>query len=181
MKTLYIEMATPTLRSGRLHRAIRGGILLCFVGIAVGANVVPAAAQERVMFTANEDALHAIVQRINAEQVRVDIATWLLGDGDLQGAIVNKWKSGVQVRVIGDRASIFEGEPNTRAAFEYLASNGVPIRLREYPRDVLQIMHWKAGIFVGQGVAEFGSGNYTTFELMPWTSWNFHDELAMFT
>src|SRR5262249_50387897 len=147
---------------------------------AVLAISTAAVAQEQLMFTATDNAQAQIVGRINAERARLDVATWLLNAGDIVQAIVTQFNSGVPVRGIGDRASIFESDPNARAAFEYLAQNGVPIRLRYFPRDVLQVMHWKCGIFVGQNVAEIGSGNWTTFELMPWTSSNFHDETALF-
>ena len=70
-----------------------------------------------MLFTATDNAQAQIVGRINNEQVRLDVATWLLNDGDIVLAIIRKHQSGVPVRVIGDRASIFESDPNTRAAF----------------------------------------------------------------
>ena len=42
-------------------------------------------------------------------------------------------------------------------------------------------MHWKCGIFVGQEVVEFGSANWTPFELQPASATNFKDETALFT
>jgi hypothetical protein len=133
------------------------------------------------MLTAVDNALVALVQKINAEQVRLDIATWYLNDGDLVFAILNKHRSGVPVRLLGDRGAIFEADPHTRANFEYLAQNGVPIRLRYHPTWFPEILHWKCGIFVGQQTVEFGSANWTTYELAPWSSTNFKDETAFFT
>jgi len=175
MENLFNNLVPAPPESGR-RILLLSGLIAAVLAISSAA-----AAQEQLMFTATDNAQAQIVGKINAERVRLDVATWLLNDGDIVQAIVNKYKSGVPVRVIGDRASIFEGDPNTRAAFEYLAQNGVPIRLRYNPRYELQVMHWKCGIFVGQNVAEIGSGNWTTFELMPWTSSNFHDETALFT
>jgi carbohydrate binding protein with CBM6 domain/phospholipase D-like protein len=175
MENLFNKMATLAPR-----RRVIPGVLLGCVSLVLGISTA-ASAQEQLMFTATDDAQAQIVGRINNERTRVDVATWLLNDGDIVAALIRKYQSGVPVRIIGDRASIFESDPNTRAAFEQLAQAGVPIRLRYFPRDVLQVMHWKCGIFVGQNTAEIGSGNWTTFELKPWDSWNFHDETAFFT
>ncbi|MEO5898228.1 MAG: phospholipase D-like domain-containing protein [Vicinamibacterales bacterium] len=140
-----------------------------------------AVAQEQMLFPAVDNAQAAILQRIAAEKVRLDIATWYLNDGEIMGAIANKFKSGVPVRVIGDRGAIFEADPNTRAQFEYLAKAGVPIKLRYHPNWFPEIIHWKCGIFVGQNTVEFGSANWTTYELVPYSTTNFQDETALFT
>src|SRR5262245_5726011 len=140
-----------------------------------------ASAQEKIYFSSHENAEAQIVARINAETVRLDIGLWLLNDGEITTAIINRHLAGVTVRVLGDRASIFESDPNTRASFERLANAGVPIRLRENPRSFPEIMHWKCGIFVGQGKAFIGSGNWTSFELKPTSATNFKDETEMLT
>jgi hypothetical protein len=121
------------------------------------------------------------VQYIKNETVRVDIAVWYLTQWEIRAALVNKFKSGVPVRVIGDRVSIFEIDPRTRAQFEELAKAGIPIRLRYNPTSFPSIMHWKCGIFVGQGVVEFGSANWTPFELAPASATNYKDETALIT
>jgi hypothetical protein len=152
------------------------------LAIALGSPTAAVAQiQERMMLPAVENAMAVIVQKINAEAVRLDIATWYLNDGDIVTAILNKHRSGVPVRLIGDRGAIFEADPHTRANFEFLARNGVPIRLRYHPTWFPEIVHWKCGIFVGQQTVEFGSANWTTFELTPWSSTNFQDETAFFT
>jgi hypothetical protein len=150
------------------------------VGLLPG-SATTAAAQERFYFPAYENAKTPIIQKINAETVRIDVATWYLTDREITQAIVNRFKAGIPVRVLGDRVSIFEIDANTRREYEFLASNGVPIRLRYHPTWFPYIMHWKAGIFVGQNVVEFGSANWTTFELAPWSSTNFKDETVLFT
>jgi phosphatidylserine/phosphatidylglycerophosphate/cardiolipin synthase-like enzyme len=142
---------------------------------------IPAQAQEQLLFPSHDDAQSAIIARINAETVRLDIATWYLTDRMITTALINRHNAGVRVRVIGDRVSIFEIDAFTRREFEHLASNGVPIRLRYHPTTFPQIMHWKSGIFVGQGIVEFGSANWTSFELKPHSSTNFKDETVMFT
>jgi hypothetical protein len=141
----------------------------------------PARAQEQLMFPAMQDVQQVLLQKIRAEQTRLDIAVWLLVDGEIVQAIINKHLSGVPVRVIGDRAAIFESDPNTRASFLQLANAGVPIRLRYHPTWFPEIMHWKSAIFVGQNTVEFGSANFTTFELKPVSPLDFKDETAVFS
>jgi phosphatidylserine/phosphatidylglycerophosphate/cardiolipin synthase-like enzyme len=150
-------------------------VVLSFVGTP------QASAQERIYFPSHENAEAQIVARINAETVRLDVGLWLLNDGAITTAIINRYNAGVPVRVLGDRASIFESDPNTRTSFERLANAGVPIRLRYNPRSFPEIMHWKCGIFVGQVKASLGSGNWTSFELNPVSTTNFKDETVMIT
>ncbi|HXW05846.1 MAG TPA: carbohydrate-binding protein [Vicinamibacterales bacterium] len=138
-------------------------------------------AQEQIFFPATDDARSAVLQKIRSESKRLDIAVWLLEEHEISIALVQKHQAGVPVRVLGDRASIFESSKLTRAEFEYLASNGVPIRLRYFPTFFPETMHWKAGIFVGQNTVEFGSANWTAFELRPVSETNFKDETALFT
>jgi hypothetical protein len=157
--------------------------VLAAVGVLLTAALAAsaAAAQEQFLFPRKDNVKDAIVARINAETVRLDVTTWYLTEREITTAIINRFKAGVKVRVLGDRVSIFEIDPNTRREYEHLASNGVPIRLRYSPTTFPYIMHWKAGIFVGQGLVEFGSANWTAFELRPASSTNYKDETAMFT
>ncbi|HXW04184.1 MAG TPA: phospholipase D-like domain-containing protein [Vicinamibacterales bacterium] len=148
------------------------------VVIATGA---PAQAQEELLFPAVDNVSRRIVDTIRQERVRLDIALWLLTEHEISLALVDAHRAGIPVRVLGDRAAIFESDPATRREFEYLAGNGVPIRLRYHPRSFPEAMHWKCGIFVGQHLVEFGSANWTTFELRPASATNFKDETVMFS
>jgi phosphatidylserine/phosphatidylglycerophosphate/cardiolipin synthase-like enzyme len=150
------------------------GLLLCVAG-------VPAAAQERMYFPAYEDVAAVLVQRINAEKTRVDISAWYLSERTISNALINRMKAGVQIRLIGDRGSIFEIDQHTRNEFYYLANAGVPIRLRYNPTSYPEIVHWKAIIFVGQNQVAFGSANFTPFELKPVSSTNYKDETVLLT
>jgi len=87
----------------------------------------------------------------------------------------------VPVRLMGDRGAIFEADPNTKNEFYWLASQGVPIRLRVNPTYFPEINHWKMALFVGQGIVEFGSGNFAPTELAPVNSTNYSDETMLFT
>lgn len=135
-------------------------------------------------FPAREDAIQPILAAIRAETVRIDISAWYLTERLISVAIADAYLNrGVPVRLIGDRASIFEIDQNTRREFFWLAERGIPIRLRYHPTNHPTIDHWKAGIFVGQRLVEFGSANWTTFELAPDPSnaANYHDETVLFT
>src|SRR5207237_6490505 len=113
-----------------------------------------------------------LVQKINAETVRIDMSSWYLTEHAVSIALVNRFKAGVPVRLIGDRVAIFESDPLTRHEFYWLASQGVPIRLRYNPTWFPEIDHWKATVLSGQGLVGFGSANYTPFALAPASSTN---------
>ena len=164
-----------------LKGIFRPSFLSSILALTVLSVTIPAAVQEQIYFPAHDNAEAQIVARINAETVRLDIAVWLLDDGSITQAVINRFQAGVPVRVLGDRASLFESDPHTRASFERLASAGIPIRLRYFPTDFPQIIHWKYGGFTGQNSAVIGSGNWTSFELKPTSSTNFKDETEMFT
>jgi phosphatidylserine/phosphatidylglycerophosphate/cardiolipin synthase-like enzyme len=138
-------------------------------------------AQERMYFPAVENVTDVLVQKINAEKVRVDIAAWYLTDRLISTALINRKKAGVQVRLMGDRGSIFEIDAHTKTEFYWLASQGLPIRLRFHPTSYPEIVHWKATIFVGQNLVAFGSANYTPYELRPVSTTNYKDETVLFT
>ena len=164
-----------------LHRLYREVVGLLMAGLmAVAAS--PAAAQtERMYFPAVENVTNVLVQRINAETQRIDMSAWYLTEGAIVQALIGRHQAGVQIRLIGDRGSIFEIDTHTKNAFYQLAAAGVPIRLRYNPTWFPEIVHWKATIFVGQGVVAFGSANYTPFELAPASSTNYKDETVLFT
>jgi phosphatidylserine/phosphatidylglycerophosphate/cardiolipin synthase-like enzyme len=155
-------------------RLVLAGAMLTLPGSA-------AEAQETILFPAIQDARTPIVQWVKGEPVRIDIAAWYLTDRNITAAIVQRFRAGLPVRIIGDRVSIFEIDPATRREFEFLATNGIPIRLRYHPTSFPSIMHWKCGIFVGLNAVEFGSANWTPFELVAASPTNFKDETAMFT
>ena len=175
------EMVKGFTYRKKLKVISRACLLSLVLAVTVLSTTTPAAVQEQIYFPAHDNAEAQIVSRINAESVRLDIGVWLLDDGSITQAIINRFQAGVEVRVLGDRASLFESDPHTRASFERLASAGIPIRLRYFPTDFPQIIHWKYGGFTGQNSAVIGSGNWTSFELKPTSTTNFKDETEMFT
>jgi phosphatidylserine/phosphatidylglycerophosphate/cardiolipin synthase-like enzyme len=149
------------------------------LGFAIGAPSATAA--DQVYFSANTNVTNILVNYINHENVRLDISSWYLSEHAISIAIANRFAAGVRVRVIGDRAALFEADPHTKTEFYYLANRGVPIRLRFNPTNFPEIDHWKAAIFVGQNIVEFGSGNFAPTELAPVSATNYDDDSELFT
>jgi phosphatidylserine/phosphatidylglycerophosphate/cardiolipin synthase-like enzyme len=165
-----------------LHRCLRRPFFA--VMLAVVFFVTPARdalAADQLYFPAVDNVTNVLVQRINAETVRIDMSAWYLTEHSISIALLSRFQAGVQVRLIGDRGSIFEIDPFTKNEFYWLASHGVPIRLRYHPTWYPEIDHWKATIFVGQNRVAFGSANYTPFELAPASSTNYKDEVVLLT
>src|SRR5882724_4783834 len=100
-------------------------------------------AQDQIYFSATDNVTNVLVQHINAETVRLDVSSWYLSEHAISIAIANRFAAGVPVRIIGDRGAIFEADPHTKAEFYWLASQGVPIRLRFNPTWFPEIDHWK--------------------------------------
>jgi phospholipase D-like protein len=141
----------------------------------------PSAAADQVYFSSQTNVTDILVQYINQENVRLDISSWYLSEHSISIAIANRFAAGVPVRLIGDRGAIFDADPHTKAEFYWLASQGIPIRLRYNPTWFPEIDHWKAAIFVGQNLIEFGSGNFAPVELAPNSAHNYDDDSEMFT
>ena len=146
------------------------------------AAVSNAFAADRIYFPAVDTVVRdVLIQHINAETVRLDISSWYLSDQELSIAIANRFAADVPVRIIGDRASIFEIDPNTKKEFYWLASQGVPIRLRFNPTGFPELNHWKMALFVGQKIVEFGSANFAPSELVPISATNYVDDTVIFS
>ena len=160
-----------------ISRAYRTGLIALSLATVI---VSSAAASDQIYFPAVTDVRAILIQKINAETVRIDMSTWYLSEHAISIALLNRFKAGVPVRLIGDRASMFEIDPVTKGEFYWLASQGVPIRLRFNPTWYPEIDHWKATIFAGQNLVAFGSANYTPFELAPVSTTNYKDETVLF-
>src|SRR5215510_6516532 len=169
------------LTAGASRWTRRGAVVFQAIALLLLAPATPVAAADHMYFAATDNITNVIVQQINAETVRVDISCWYLTEHAISIALINKFNSGVPVRLIGDRGSIFEIDRLTKQEFYWLANQGLPIRLRVNPDWYPEIDHWKVSIFVGQGQAMFGSANYTPFELAPVSSTNYKDETILLT
>src|SRR3984893_16392098 len=112
------------------------------IALGVGA-ASTASATDRIYFSATDNVTDVLVQHINAETVRLDISSWYLSEHSISIAIANRFADGGTVRLMGDGGAIFEADAHTRAEFYWLASQGVPIRLRFNPTWFPEINHWK--------------------------------------
>src|SRR5262249_22207890 len=112
--------------------------------LLIAALAVPAGAADQVYFSSQTNVTNILVQYINQENVRLDISSWYLSEHAISIAIANRFNAGVKVRIIGDRGAIFEADPNTKREYYWLASQGIPIRLRFNPNWFPEIDHWKA-------------------------------------
>jgi phosphatidylserine/phosphatidylglycerophosphate/cardiolipin synthase-like enzyme len=140
-----------------------------------------ASASDQIYFPQDTNITDLLVQKINAETVRIDLSSWYLSEHAIGIAVANRWAAGVPVRIMGDRGAIFEADANTRREFMWLASQGIPIRLRYNPSWFPEINHWKMVLLVGQNLTVFGSGNFAPTELAPVSATNYTDETIMFT
>jgi phospholipase D-like protein len=166
----------PSLRDAR-----RGCLAAGIVAALLLVHASPASAADQIYFTATDNVTNVLVQKINAETVRIDMSCWYLTEHAISIALINRFKAGVPVRLIGDRGSIFEIDPITKGEFYWLANQGLPIRLRFNPTWFPEIDHMKMSIFVGQNLVTFGSANYTPFELAPSSPTNYKDETVLFS
>jgi len=168
---VFRSPASQPVRVGRVSTGLIAALLLV--------HAAPARAAEQMYFAAIDNITNVLVQKINAETVRIDMSCWYLTEHAISIALINKFKSGVPVRLIGDRGSIFEIDAATRSEFYWLANQGLPIRLRFNPTWFPEIDHMKMSIFVGQNLVAFGSANYTPFELAPASATNYKDESVL--
>ena len=158
------------------RRRIVGFALAVFISLAAQ----PAAAEE-IFFSANTNITDQLVAKINAETERIDMSIWHLTEGAITIALLNRFNAGIPVRLIGDRAELFELNAVSKNEFYKLANAGVPIRVRVNPTWYPEINHWKMTYFKKQKLVAFGSANYTPFELAPTSSTNYKDETVLFT
>src|SRR2546430_373343 len=164
-----------------MSRTVRILSATVFTCVILTSSAGSAGASDQIYFSAIDNVTNVIVQQINAETVRLDVSSWYLSEHAISIAIANRWAAGVPVRLLGDRGAIFEADAHTRAEFFWLASQGIPIRLRYNPTWFPEIDHWKAAIFVGQNAVSFGSANFAPTELAPFSSTNYDDETTMIT
>ncbi len=118
-----------------------------------------------------------LIDLINNEKVGIDVAFWFMEDARYTAALINKFNSGVPVRVIVDpRAN--QTDPLNADRLQELQNAGIPMR----KRTASGILHWKAMIFAGQATVEFSGANYSAEAFVPDTPYvNYTDEGILFT
>src|SRR5207245_7510712 len=104
--------------SPRTHRLAT--VVSLAIGLLLATSATRAAAAEHMYFAATDNITDVIVQKINAETVRVDISCWYLTEHAISIALINKFQQGVPIRLIGDRGAIFEIDKKTKSEFYWL-------------------------------------------------------------
>ena len=159
------------VKLGFAHKSLILLILLFVVS-------TPALGQDRLCDTAFEDCRAPIWQLIDNETVGIDVAFWFMDDTSYVTKLVNKFKSGVPVRVLVDpRAN--NTHPINAQVLNDLAAAGIPMRKNIVTGGVL---HWKMMMFVGQNKVQFSAANYGPQNFVPTQPFsNYIDELVFFT
>ena len=139
---------------------------------------VPVTAQDRLCDTAFEDCRTPVWQLIDNETVGIDVAFWFMDDTSYVPKLINKFNSGVPVRVLVDpRANA--SHPINAQVLNDLAAAGIPIRKNVATGGVL---HWKMMLFVGQNTVEFSAANYGPQNFVPTDPFsNYIDEVIFFS
>ena len=89
--------------------------------------MAPASAQERLCDTAFEDCRQPLWNLIDAETVGIDVAFWFMDDTSYATKLINKFQSGVPVRVLIDpRANLTH--PVNAQVLDQLQAAGIPMR-----------------------------------------------------
>ena len=160
------------LRANRVASCFLALILACFVW-----RPATVRALEGFCDPSFQDCRASLLQLIANERVGIDIAFWFMEDARYTTALINKFKSGVPVRVVVDPRANVKNPLNAYRLAE-LAAAGIPMR----QRTTSGILHWKAAIFVGQGTVQFGGANYSAWAWVPASPYqNYTDEVIRFT
>ena len=147
---------------------------LTFLTCALATNSI---AQERLCDTAFEDCRIPLWTLIDQETVGIDVAFWFMQDTSISNKIINKFNSGVPVRILVDpRANpTYAGN---QQILESLAAAGIPMRYKLNDG----ILHWKMMLFVSQNKVEFSGANYSPSFFVPTQpNSNYIDEAIYFT
>src|SRR5262249_20566857 len=142
--TMSDRLDSPTVSRIVRHRRTRRVAVTLVLALAALLACRPATAADQVHFSSTTNVPHITVHHINNANLRLDVSYWYLSEHSISIAIANRFHAGVNVRIIGDRGSIFEADPHTKAEYYWLASQGVPIRLRVNPNYFPEIIHWKS-------------------------------------
>src|SRR5688572_21600701 len=143
------------------------------------AGTARAQAQDHLCDPANEDCRDILIRTIRAENAGIDVAFWFMEDPWYATELINKWKSGVPVRILVDSRAT-QTYPKNGPILDRFRAEGIPMR----ERFVGGILHWKMMLFHGQDVVEFSGANFSEEAwgplALPLYS-NYVDEAILFT
>jgi HKD family nuclease len=160
-------IAQRALRRLRVAATIAG--LLCVPTLG--------AAAERHCDPSFENCRTQLLGLIDNEPVGIDVAFWFMEDLRYVSRIIDRWKAGVPVRLIVDpRAN--STYPMNAISLDKLRSAGIPMVKKRSGG----ILHWKAMIFAGQHMIQFGSANYSDNAFVPLSDYtNYVSETVYYT
>jgi phosphatidylserine/phosphatidylglycerophosphate/cardiolipin synthase-like enzyme len=95
-------------------------------------------ALERLCDSSFENCRTEVLERIRAEQVEVSVAAWFFEDARFSHELIERWRAGVPVRVLGDPRANAQ-HPLNGTLLAAMADAGIPIR----KRIAAGIEHWK--------------------------------------
>lgn len=158
----------------RLSPAVTIAIALT-AGLA--ATPAPVQALERLCDPAYEDCRAPLIDLIDRETVRIDVAFWFMEDLRYSSALGRARARGVPIRVLMDtRAN--ENYPGNIPALLQIQQAGIPMRRKVSTG----IMHWKMMLFAGQRTVQFSGANYSDEAFVPIDPYrNYVDEVIHFT
>jgi phosphatidylserine/phosphatidylglycerophosphate/cardiolipin synthase-like enzyme len=135
--------------------------------IAITTLFVPrASAADDMCDTANTDCSLRMFALIDKETVGIDVGFWVMDDNLFVQHLVKRKNAGVPVRVIMDSRSL-TSYPENQTAFDAFQQAGIPMMKKSGGG----IMHLKLLVFAGQNMVEFGSANFSPFEVRPQTAY----------
>jgi phosphatidylserine/phosphatidylglycerophosphate/cardiolipin synthase-like enzyme len=136
-----------------------------------------ASALERLCDPAHEDCRAPLIDLIDRETVRIDVAFWFMEDARLSSALARARSRGVPIRVLMDtRAN--EDYPGNIFCLDQIQSAGIPMR----EKTSTGILHWKMMLFAGQRTVQFSGANYSAEAFVPEIPWKAYvDEVIYFT
>jgi regulation of enolase protein 1 (concanavalin A-like superfamily)/HKD family nuclease len=114
---------------------------------------------------------------IKAETTEIDVGLWFMEDARYSSLLVQKWQSGVKIRVLMD-PRVYPQDAEDQQIMSQLQAAGIPMR----KRVASGIEHWKAMIFAHQSTVYFGSANFSANAFIysqPYV--NYVDETVYFT
>ena len=136
-----------------------------------------ASALNRICDPAFEDCRAPLIQLIDQEATRIDVAYWFMEDARYSAALGRAKRRGVDVRVLFDSESL-PGQPTRQIIVNDMIADDIPIREKTSPG----ILHWKMMLFTAQNTVQFSGANYTSEAFVyevPYSA--YVDEVIYFT
>jgi len=114
---------------------------------------------------------------IDKETVGIDVGFWLMDDNRYVTHLLARKKAGVPIRILMDPRSL-TSYPENQTAFDSFQQAGIPM----LKKSGGGIMHFKLLVFAGQNMVEFGSANFSPFEVRPQAAYtNYISQTVYFT